>query len=294
MKKLFSIILSLVFLTTFAYADGYDLAVRNTKTFPVYSGSAVSGDYFPFFDASDDKWKLVDATTLGTGGSPTFTNIDAGASGTAGTVDVFPTTASKGKLAITSADNTGNTTTTLVNAEQAGARTYTIPDAGASASFAMTEGTQTINGAKTLSNAVVTGGSINNAAVGNSTAASGAFTTLTASGSSTLSGKLNLTDIGTVAAAGSAQGDATALTAMITHVTASDGAKGVVLPTAVAGKIFIVYDTVATSGLNIYPASGDDINDGTTDVAITIEGKTMAIFVALDATTWAAIYTANS
>lgn len=64
-------------------------------------------------------------------------NVDAGASGTAGSVDVFPSTAAKGKLAITAVDNAGDTTTTIANAEQAGARTYSIQDAGASASFLM-------------------------------------------------------------------------------------------------------------------------------------------------------------
>ncbi len=64
-------------------------------------------------------------------------NLDAGASGTAGTVDIFPTTASKGKTAITATDNSGNTTTTINTAAQAGARTYTVPDAGASCSFLM-------------------------------------------------------------------------------------------------------------------------------------------------------------
>lgn len=77
-------------------------------------------------------------------------NLDAGASGTAGTVDVFPATALKGKLAITAADSAGDTTTTIVNASQAAARSYTIPDAGASASFVMTEGAQTVNGVKTF------------------------------------------------------------------------------------------------------------------------------------------------
>lgn len=87
------------------------------------------------------------------------TNIDAGASGTAGTVDVFPTTASKGKIQLAAADSAGDTTTTITNASQAGARTYTIPDAGASASFVMTEGAQTVNGAKTFGSAIVpTGG----------------------------------------------------------------------------------------------------------------------------------------
>jgi hypothetical protein len=67
----------------------------------------------------------------------TGVNYDAGASGTAGTVDIFPTTAAKGKNAFTATDNTGNTTNTITNAAQAGARTFTIPDPGASASFSM-------------------------------------------------------------------------------------------------------------------------------------------------------------
>jgi hypothetical protein len=90
-------------------------------------------------------------------------NVDAGASGTAGSVDVFPTTASKGKLSITAADSTGNTTTTIVNAEQAGARTYTIPDAGASASFLMTEGDQTLGDGKDIAVGTTTGTKIGTA-----------------------------------------------------------------------------------------------------------------------------------
>ncbi len=78
-------------------------------------------------------------------------NVDVGASGLVGSVDIFPTTASKGKLSITAADSAGDTTTAIVNASQSGARTYTIPDAGASASFVMTAGTQTVAGVKTFS-----------------------------------------------------------------------------------------------------------------------------------------------
>lgn len=74
----------------------------------------------------------------------TCTNLDAGASGTAGTVDIFPTTASKGKTQITSSDNTGNTTTTLAVAAQAGAVTYTIPDFGASANFVLASAFRTM------------------------------------------------------------------------------------------------------------------------------------------------------
>lgn len=98
----------------------------------------------------------------------------------------------------------------------------------------------------------------------------------------------------TLAATGSAQGDAAAIVSQVTFVTAVDGATGVVLPAAAGGGVRVVYNTHATAGLNIYPASGDDINDGTGDAAIVIEGKSMAIFVALDATTWGAIFTADS
>jgi hypothetical protein len=80
-------------------------------------------------------------------------NLDAGSSGVVGTVDVFPTTASKGKLQIAAADSAGNTTTTITNASQAAARTYTVPDAGTNASFVMTAGAQSIAGAKTFTTA---------------------------------------------------------------------------------------------------------------------------------------------
>lgn len=63
------------------------------------------------------------------------TDVDAGASGAAGTLDVFPTTAAKGKLALAAADSTGDTTTTITNSSQAAARTYKIPDHGAAGWF---------------------------------------------------------------------------------------------------------------------------------------------------------------
>ncbi len=81
----------------------------------------------------------------------TATNIDAGASGTAGSIDIFPTTAAKGKIALAATANTNNDTTTITNAAQGGAYTYTIPDSGGAASFVMTAGTQTIAGVKTFS-----------------------------------------------------------------------------------------------------------------------------------------------
>ena len=100
--------------------------------------------------------------------------------------------------------------------------------------------------------------------------------------------------VASVAAAGSAQGDAAALVGRVNTVSAADGTKGVILPAAIAGIVVEVYNEHATNGLKIYPASGDDINDGSADAAITIEGKTLARFVAVDTSTWAAQYTVNT
>ena len=93
----------------------------------------------PAITAGTGSFVTATVTTL-TAPTANVTNLDAGASATAGSIDVFPTTGSKGKLSITAADSAGNTTTTIVNASQAGARTYTIPDAGGNASFVMTGG----------------------------------------------------------------------------------------------------------------------------------------------------------
>ena len=62
---------------------------------------------------------------------------EVGANGEKGALDLFPASRHKGKTRVTMADNAGQTTTAVVFAEQAAARTYTVPDAGADAVFAM-------------------------------------------------------------------------------------------------------------------------------------------------------------
>lgn len=103
-----------------------------------------------------------------------------------------------------------------------------------------------------------------------------------------LQGTLKYT-VGTVAAAGNSQATATAISDQVTYVTAADGTKAVVLPAAVAGLTYKVYNTT-TSTLPVYPASGDDINDGTADAAITMQPKSCATFQALDTSTWACVH----
>ncbi len=86
-------------------------------------------------------------TVAATTGNITTTNsttLNAGADAVAGTIQVFPTTTAKGKVTITASDATGNTTTNINIAAQAGAVTYTVPDAGVSTSFMMLAGTSTM------------------------------------------------------------------------------------------------------------------------------------------------------
>ena len=65
-------------------------------------------------------------------------NIQAGLSGTAGTLASFPATASKGSLLLVGVANTGNTNTTISNAPMGQASVISIPDpASATANFTL-------------------------------------------------------------------------------------------------------------------------------------------------------------
>lgn len=88
----------------------------------------------------------------------TLVNLDAGASGTAGTIDIFPATAAKGKASVTCADQTGNTTVTL-NIEAMGQATNVgVPDPGAAdCDVVLTAGNQTLAEGKDFALGTVTG-----------------------------------------------------------------------------------------------------------------------------------------
>lgn len=78
---------------------------------------------------------IVDASKNAQGfGILQGTTLQAGLSGTAGTLSSFPTTAAKGKLVVAAVANTGNTTTTISNAAMGQASTILIPDPGAATS----------------------------------------------------------------------------------------------------------------------------------------------------------------
>lgn len=105
---------------------------------------------------------------------------------------------------------------------------------------------------------------------------------------------VSVSGVDAVTAAGSAQGDAAALTGTVNVVSGGDDTTGVVLPTAAATGQPVYVLNSGSAGLKIYPASGDAINNGSANVAITILEDTLAILVPTAADNWAATFTANS
>jgi hypothetical protein len=96
----------------------------------------------------------------------------------------------------------------------------------------------------------------------------------------------NLTlPVATVAAAGTTQANAAAITAGFTYVTGADDTKGVRLPAAVAGTVVII-KVGPGADLKVYPATGDKINDATADAALTVVDDVCFMIIAKDATDW--------
>ena len=123
----------------------------------------------------------------------------------------------------------------------------------------------------TITGATISGGTISSA------------TSVSASDITTTGGLYLKT--ATVAAAGSTQANAAAVSDGFTLVTAADGTKGVVLPAAVAGRTVILKNN-AGSTLKVWPASGDGINAITVDSNFTITNLSACMLVAYDSTTW--------
>lgn len=94
--------------------------------------------------------------------------------------------------------------------------------------------------------------------------------------------------IGSVTAAGSVQGDATALAVnVVNYVSGADGTKGVILPamSASAGDVVYVLNN-SSSALKVYPASGDALGSTAPNGSISISAWSMVLFIAGDSTRW--------
>lgn len=93
----------------------------------------------------------------------------------------------------------------------------------------------------------------------------------------------------TVGAAGSTAADAGAIPfSGIVHATGADATKGVILPapSGPGDTCFVKNSTAANAVLKVYPPSGEAINNGTADAALSMAAKTSALFVSLDGLGW--------
>lgn len=89
-----------------------------------------------------------------------------------------------------------------------------------------------------------------------------------------------------VAAAGTNQSTATAMTADLNIVSAADGTKGVKLMTAVDGYSVTVVNTSTTAVLKVYPATGGAINSLGANAAFSVGPDKQATFDATSTTQW--------
>jgi hypothetical protein len=99
----------------------------------------------------------------------------------------------------------------------------------------------------------------------------------------------NITGVATgISAAGSSQGDATALTKAFNVVSTVSGGQGVVLPTAVAGMRITVVNTSGAT-LLVYPASGGAINALATNAGYSLPTLGRLDYIATSTSQWYAM-----
>lgn len=125
----------------------------------------------------------------------------------------------------------------------------------------------------------------NNAAFGTISGTTVSVTSVTTTGALTVGGSSTLSITGTVSAAGSTQGDATALTKTYNIVTTASANQGIKLPDCAAGlETLILNETSAT--IKVYPATGEAIDSGATNAAISLAPATSLRLVGVSATKW--------
>ena len=100
-----------------------------------------------------------------------------------------------------------------------------------------------------------------------------------------LTGSLTKSVAGTVAAAGTTQGDATTLTKTVNMITSATANQGVKLPTAAAGLTIKIINTTAVT-IVVYPNTSDVIDGGTVNVGVNLSPYSSVELVAQDAVDW--------
>jgi len=233
-----------------------DLTANRTWTFPNTTGTfTVTGDNLSVFAATTSAQLigvLSDETGTGAAVFATSPTITTGTYRGSSTFDSVTATEDRILLSIAAA-GAGRFDGTITNADLTANRTWTFPDATGTVSL-----------------------------LGNTSTGTGS---VVLSAGPTFTGNIKKSVTNTITAAGTVQGDATALTTDYNMVTTVAASTGVRLPTAVAGMTVVVTNRGANT-LNVWPAVGDTINAAAMDAAKTYATSTTAFCYSHAATFW--------
>ena len=127
-----------------------DTAALAFASFSANTGWFYGGSGSMTYKIADAIYHRIGTTAQFSTGTQLYGTTYLGQNGIAGLAYIYPTGSDLGTLSFSATPNAGNTDTRITNAEQAGARTYTIPDAGTNADFVMTASAQAIAGIKTF------------------------------------------------------------------------------------------------------------------------------------------------
>lgn len=93
--------------------------------------------------------------------------------------------------------------------------------------------------------------------------------------------------------AGGGQGSAVALASVINRITVvATAADSVKLPAAVAGMVMMVINSDSADSANVFPSTGENINDGSANAAFALAAGKRALFFSAVAAKWHTILTA--
>jgi hypothetical protein len=102
----------------------------------------------------------------------------------------------------------------------------------------------------------------------------------------TVPGALGPVPSATVAAGGTAQANANAISTGFTKVTGADDTAAIRLPAAAAGLVCFVKNVVANKILKVFPAAGDKINGAAANAVYNQAAAAMRTYVSYDGTDW--------
>ena len=135
---------------------------------------------------------------------------------------------------------------------------------------------------------VVTGGTINGTAIGGTTAAAGAFTTVTASGNIASSGYVSGSVGNALTAVGTNRATSLALVAQVNNITSAAASTGVTLPTVASvgiGAVVIIFNGGA-SAITVYGAGSDTIDAVAATTGVPLTNAKRCAYYAVAAATW--------